>query len=69
MLSKKKVSSRLLKWMKENDYTQAEFVEKTGILQSVTSELMTGKAYPSAQTIQKVAVNTDLDIYYWLCNG
>jgi len=64
--NKGRLSVRLCNWMEKRNMNQTMLSVQTGILQSVCHEIMTGGAFPSCGTIQKMARHTNLDICYWL---
>lgn len=66
MLAKEDLSSRMTEWMGAVSKNQSALVKETGILQSCISELMTGRTYPATETIQKMALKTEIDIRWWL---
>jgi hypothetical protein len=63
---KARLADRLCHWMRLMDLNQTNLALRTGILQSVCHEIMTGGAFPSCGTIQKMARHTNLNIRYWL---
>ena len=66
MLAKEDLSTRMTQWMGDESKTQSALARETGILQSCVHELMTGWTYPATETIQKMALKTEIDIRWWL---
>ena len=65
-MGKKDMAVRLESWMREEGINQTALSKKTGILQSVCHEIMSGGAFPSCGTIQRLAKSTTIDIRFYL---
>lgn len=59
-MSKQAVGSLLREWRKEYGFTIDTGSEWIGISRSVLGQIETGKSYPSAETLAKLYLNTNI---------